>query len=127
MEKLDLIIQKINAVPINTKNGKKVKNQMIDFYVNNPEKMERVEIQDIETFDYKGRVLEIALNLDKTDYFIKYKSKKVKGLETHTYCPELNTLIFIDGSEFRTPQRVSIESAVAYLVQKLTFEQIRAL
>ena len=39
---------------------------------------------------------------------------QIHGLERHRYAPELNTLHFKDGTEFRTPHCTTIEEAVDY-------------
>jgi hypothetical protein len=41
--------------------------------------------------------------------------KQVRGLEVHTYAPELNKLHFKDGSEARCPNIISIDEAIRYV------------
>lgn len=56
-------------------------------------------------------------------------SKMILGLECHTYAPELNTLVFVNGAKIRVPNITTIKEAKTKLfspAKNLRYAKIKA-
>lgn len=127
LEKLKLITQKINEVPINTAEGKKAKKEDIKYYKENQNRFSEISVDYIQNFDFSSGVLNKAYNLKKLKFFNKHLSKKVLGLNTHKYAPELNTLVFMDGSEIKMWGIFNYSEAIEKLIESSSLEELKKL
>ena len=125
-EKLAYVLETIKKLPIKTKNGLKAKKIKSEAYKSTKYNFDTVPVETV--LNYSGaEVLNLAHGLDKVDYFHKYKAKKVLGLNTHKFAPELNELVFMDGSIFKTPRITEVSEAISFLIKCMSMDQLKAL
>lgn len=126
MEKINLVIEKINSVYSSNKFINKAKKHKIKLYKERVFELEKLNTDFIQKFDFKGEVLNFAFYLEKLDYFKKYKFKKISKLETHNYSPEQNKLHF--GSKYINVKNCfTIEKAIEFIVLNQSLEQIKTI
>lgn len=125
ISKIDIIISKINKVNCSGTFGKKAKLNRIEFYKDNISKLDNITFEQIEKFNFTAEVANLAYELKKLSYINKHIYKKIKGIEVHTYAPELNKIVFKNNIEIKAPQIKDIESAIKFLCTNFSFEQLQ--
>ena len=125
-EKLAYVLKTIEKLPIKTKNGLKAKKIKSEYYQRTEINFEIIPEETV--LNYRAaEVLNLAHELDKMDYFHKYKAEKILGLNIHKFAPELNELVFMDGSIFKTPRITEVSKAITHLIKCMSMEQLKAL
>lgn len=123
---LQLVKEKINSVFSDHKFIKQAKAERIEKYTSQRDYLENsITIETIEKHNWAIEVLHTAFHLEKLDYWHKKVAHLIKGLERHSYAPELNTLYFINGKQIKVSQCNTIEQAQSKLINSLSIEQIK--
>lgn len=126
MEKLNLVIKKINSVYSSNKFINKAKKHKIKLYKERINDLEKLNLDFIQKFDFKSEVLNFMFYLEKLEYFKKYKFKKITNLEIHNYSPEQNKLHF--GNKYITVKNCfTIEKSIEFIVLNQSLEQIKTI
>jgi len=97
---LSVIIRKINAI----KGNKEAKQDRIAYYTKYAYKLEQIDKQVINDYNFKYEVEQYQKRYDEL--------KKVEKLERHAYAPELNKLWYKDGTCVSVPGKQTILEAV---------------
>jgi hypothetical protein len=127
MAKLELIINSINNIkPNNQRFFIKAKKERIKFYSENLEKIEKLSDEQILNFSFFNEIFDLAENLEKIDYFNKYKYSKIISLEYHEYSPEQNKLHF-KKSFINVPYCKTIAEAIINIIKSQSLEQIKTI
>ena len=127
MQKLTLIIEKINQVDESNKFIKQAKKAKIQAYSKAIDKVNEIDIEIIKNHNFESEVLGLSIFLEKQDFFKKHLEKKIEKLERHLYSPEQNKLHFTNGKTLNASQQTSIESAKNYIVQAYSLNQLENL
>lgn len=125
MNKLELVITKINSVYSLHKFAKKAKAEKIKLYTEKADLLEQYPIEKIEAHDFASEILTLAFNMERSDYVKKHLSKRVKGLERHLFSPEQNTLHFKNGKMIRVSGADSIDSALRKITYSMNIEDLK--
>ena len=97
---LTYIVKEINKA----KGSKEAKQNRINYYTTNKQKLENFCLTKLKDFDFIAEV-------KRTNEKFK-ELKKVERLERHAYAPELNKLWYKDGTFKSVPSKTTIEEAV---------------
>lgn len=124
MKKLNLAIQLISGICLPKELSKfeiESKEVVISYYKDKQSLFEKVTIEQVRDHDFSNEVRTKAKNLKRYDIL----NKNVKGLERHTYAPELNKLHFINGQSISVSGKTTIEEAIKTIESNpLTIERL---
>jgi len=120
-DKLSFIKQAINATSNEgVYKARECKKERIQFYKDNAARLDKVSESSLINHSFGGEVLDLS----RIKLAAKINDgKKVKGLERHSFAPELNKLHLVDGRIYSVPGMTTIEAALS----QLTFDQLKSI
>lgn len=123
---IELIKNKINTITETDKFIKKAKIQRLKFYKDNLTKVNQMQIDKINDYNFKNEIISHAYNLRKLSLTPKIIKQIIK-LEIHSFAPELNKIHFTKNRFTKIPQITTIENALTFLINTMNFEQLTEL
>ena len=128
MQNFELITEKINSIKNSNKFIIKAKKEKLQFYFDRINDINNMDFNKIENHNFKAEILSASINIQKLDYFSKYKYKLISKLETHSYSPEQNKIYFRGMNSFiKVPNITSIKSAITFIIKNQSIEQIKSI
>lgn len=115
-QKLNYIIEQINATPNFTPHISSTKVERVNYYKDMKHKLSEMQPEKITAYDFQREVIIKAENLEKV-YMAEKLLHFLTGIETHAYAPELNTAHFC-GYEIKCSGVINNSSLLAYLSTK---------
>jgi hypothetical protein len=123
MQNISIINQKINSVYSAHKFINKAKKQRLAFYYENLERVNNLDAQYINNYNFQNEVLNLSFQLEKLNYINKSLLKNI-SIERHAYAPELNKIL-IFNKEIKAPQITDISAAVLFLTNNFNIESLK--
>lgn len=123
---INIIETKIKSIPGTDNFIKKAKVQRLKFYKDNLSRVEQMNIDKINEYNFKVEIINHAYNLRKVALLPRL-TKQVLKLEIHTYAPELNKLHFTKNRFVKVPAKIDISSALHYLISTMNMNQLTEL
>ena len=123
---IELIKNKINTISSTDKFIKKAKIQRLQFYKDNLAKVNLMQTEKINEYNFKIEIINHAYNLRKLALTPKIMKQIIK-LELHSYAPEMNKLHLTKNRYIKTPQITTIENALTFLINKMNMDQLTEL
>ncbi len=123
---IELIENKINTVLGTDKFIKKAKIQRLQFYKDNLVKVNLMQTEKINEYNFKNEIINHAFNLRKVSLTPKIMKQIIK-LEYHSFAPELNCLHFTKNRIVKIPQITNIENAITFLINSMNIDQLTEL
>ena len=127
VQKLELIKKSINSANVFDTFGKKAKKQKIEYYSNRINDLNSLSIEQIKKHNFNTEIINFAYELKKLNLVDKKLYKNIIGIEVHKYAPELNKVLFNNNIEIKCNNVTNLDSAIKYIVQNLSLEQIENL
>ena len=123
MQNISIINQKINSVYSTHKFINKAKKQRLEFYYENLARVNSLDAQYINNYNFENEVLNLSFQLEKLNYINKSLLKNI-SIERHLYAPELNKIL-IFNKEIKAPQITDISAAVKFLINNFSIESLK--
>lgn len=125
--KLQYIIQELNKTPIEgVYKAKKCIAELTAKYTEQSEFVETITEAKLKAHAFISDVLTLSERKERKSYTAKV-TKIVKGLERHTYAPEMNALHFNSGRVFVVPQATTVEEGVERMLNTVSISRIRGI
>jgi hypothetical protein len=123
MQNISIINQKINAVYSKHKFINEAKKQRLEYYQHNLDRVNIIDTDFIQKYDFTNEVLNLSFYLEKLHYINKSLLKHI-SLERHVYAPELNKIL-IFNKQISAPKIADINAAVLFLINNFSIELIK--
>ena len=123
---IELIKNKINTITETDKFIKKAKIQRLQFYKDNLAKVNLMQTEKINEYNFKIEIINHAYNLRKLSLTPKIMKQIIK-LELHSYAPEMNKLHLTKNRYIKIPQITTIENAITFLINTMNLDQLTEL
>lgn len=123
---IKLIEIQIKSISENDKFVKKAKIQRLKFYKDNLVKVNEMQIDKIQDYNFRNEIINHAYNLRKLALLPKIMKQVIK-LEVHFYAAELNKVHFSKNRFVSVPQKKDIETSLTFLINTMTFEKLTEL
>lgn len=126
LTRLEEIENRLRFANSNMFNFQKIKKEMLNFYKDNSAKL---ELLTEDQFNAHSFVKEITFKCEAAE---KESIKPALidcliGLERHKYAPELNTLLFVSGEQYRAPQATDTKQALNQLINSHSVTTLKAI
>jgi hypothetical protein len=120
---IKLIENKIKSIPGTDNFIKKAKVQRLQFYKDNLSRVNQMQAENINQYNFKVEVINHAYNLRKSALLPKIIKQVIK-LEAHSFAPELNKLHFTKNRFISVPGKIDIATALTFLINTMSLDQL---
>lgn len=123
---IKLIENKIKLVPGTDNFIKKAKIQRLQYYKDNLIRVNQMQAEKINEYNFKVEIINHAYNLRKSALLPKIMKQVIK-LELHNFAPELNKIHFTKNRFISVAGKNDITSALTFLINTMNFDQLTEL